>query len=84
MKKVRYATGALAALGTMPALALVTPPAAAAVTQAPARTGKTVSLTAAAAAPLRRQVGLLPRWNLQCTNQVQQGQWLHRTCIRHS
>jgi|SRR3984957_17690535 hypothetical protein len=50
MKKVRYATGALAALGTMPALALVTPPAAAAVTQAPARTGKTVSLTAAATA----------------------------------
>lgn len=47
MKKVRYAAGALAALGAMPALALVTPPAAAAVTQASARTGKTVSLTAA-------------------------------------
>lgn len=53
MKKVRYATGALAALGAMPALALATPPAgaathpAAAASQAAARTGKTVSLTAA-------------------------------------
>ena len=41
-KKVRYAAGALGALGVMPALGLVTP---AAATQAPAaRTGKTVSL----------------------------------------
>jgi hypothetical protein len=42
-KKVRYAAGALGALGVMPALALVTPGAAAAA-QAPPRTGKTVSL----------------------------------------
>jgi hypothetical protein len=41
-KKVRYAAGALGALGVMPALGLVTP-AAAAATQAPARTGKTVN-----------------------------------------
>jgi hypothetical protein len=52
MKKVRYAAGALGALGVMPALGLVTPAATAATTtHAPTRTGKTVSLVPATSAP---------------------------------
>jgi hypothetical protein len=50
MKKVRYAAGALGALGVMPTLGLVTP-AATAATPPPARTGKTVSLAPATNAP---------------------------------
>ncbi len=49
-KKVRYAAGDLGALGVMPALGLVTPAAATAATQAPARTGKSVSLAPLATA----------------------------------
>lgn len=43
MKTVRYAVGALGAIGVVPTLGL-TAPVAAAATQAPATTGKTVSL----------------------------------------
>jgi hypothetical protein len=44
MKKVRYAAGALGALGVVPALGLITPAATAATTQASATAGKTVTL----------------------------------------
>jgi hypothetical protein len=50
MKKVRYAASVLGALGVVPALG-VTAHAANATTDAPASTGKTVSLATATAAP---------------------------------